>query len=236
MPDLAQAREAMTWLSPLDLQALPSLEAMQAVLPQFPPHTLLTRDFFEAMLQEAGDFNLPPGGDWAQVGVWRGGGALFLRALMDDLGLGDRLLHLFDAFSELDAEALSRPGDRAFVQALGGGAPMDNETHARQLLRRFGHQDSTRVIRCDITDDNAGVTLPPLSFLHIDVDFYEPTRAALSKCYDRVLPGGIIVIDDYFLDLVHCREATEDFIHERSLADEVSLQRFSSFSVLVKKT
>lgn len=236
MPDYARTRDIMAWLDPLDLKALPSLEVMQSVLPKFPQHTLLTRDFFEAMLREAGDLNLPPGGDWAQVGVWCGGGALFLRTLMDELGLSGRMLHLYDAFAQLDAGSLSMPGDRAFVQALGGTVPMDNEARAHELLARFGHKYTTRIIRCDVTDGGPGVAASPLSFLHIDVDFYEPTRAALSRFYDQVLPGGIIIVDDYFLDLVHCREAVDDFIRERSLEPQLRLKRFSSFSVMMKKS
>ena len=35
------------------------------------------------------------------------------------------------------------------------------------------------------------------SFVHIDVDLTEPTRESLAFFYPRMVPGGIIVCDDY---------------------------------------
>ncbi len=36
-----------------------------------------------------------------------------------------------------------------------------------------------------------------LSFLHLDMDVKEPTDFALEILYERVVPGGLIVFDDY---------------------------------------
>lgn len=36
-----------------------------------------------------------------------------------------------------------------------------------------------------------------ISFLHIDVDVYEPTKVILEEFYDKVVSGGVIVFDDY---------------------------------------
>lgn len=36
-----------------------------------------------------------------------------------------------------------------------------------------------------------------IALLHIDTDVYEPGKATLEFCYDRVVSGGIIVFDDY---------------------------------------
>ncbi len=36
-----------------------------------------------------------------------------------------------------------------------------------------------------------------ISLLHIDVDIYEPTKVILESFYDKVIEGGIIILDDY---------------------------------------
>ena len=36
-----------------------------------------------------------------------------------------------------------------------------------------------------------------IALLHIDVDVYEATKACLDHLYDRVVKGGLIVLDDY---------------------------------------
>jgi predicted O-methyltransferase YrrM len=36
-----------------------------------------------------------------------------------------------------------------------------------------------------------------ISFLHLDMDVKEPTVFALEKLWERVVPDGVIVFDDY---------------------------------------
>jgi len=36
-----------------------------------------------------------------------------------------------------------------------------------------------------------------IALLHIDVDVYKPSKVALNALYERVVPGGILVFDDY---------------------------------------
>ena len=36
-----------------------------------------------------------------------------------------------------------------------------------------------------------------VSLLNIDIDFVEPTLCALTELYDRVMPGGVILLDNY---------------------------------------
>ena len=36
-----------------------------------------------------------------------------------------------------------------------------------------------------------------ISMLHIDTDVYEPSKLGLELLYDRVVKGGLIVLDDY---------------------------------------
>ena len=35
------------------------------------------------------------------------------------------------------------------------------------------------------------------SFLHIDVDLYPPTRDTLAFFYERLVPGALVIMDDY---------------------------------------
>jgi predicted O-methyltransferase YrrM len=36
-----------------------------------------------------------------------------------------------------------------------------------------------------------------ISFLNLDVDIYEPSAAILEHLYPRVVPGGVVLLDDY---------------------------------------
>ncbi|GAB4027507.1 TylF/MycF/NovP-related O-methyltransferase [Spirosoma koreense] len=51
-----------------------------------------------------------------------------------------------------------------------------------------------------------------ISLLNIDVDVYEPTRAALEYLYERVVPGGVIMLDDYANVFPGANAAVEEFL------------------------
>ena len=38
-----------------------------------------------------------------------------------------------------------------------------------------------------------------ISLLHFDVDLYDPTLFALEQLWDLVVPGGVVVFDEYGL-------------------------------------
>ncbi len=53
-----------------------------------------------------------------------------------------------------------------------------------------------------------------IALLRMDGDLYESTMDTLQALYDRVSPGGIVVVDDYGA-LPMCRKAVEDFFAAR---------------------
>jgi len=54
-----------------------------------------------------------------------------------------------------------------------------------------------------------------ISFLRLDGDLYESTMNILDSLYDKVVPGGIIFVDDF--SIKNCREAVYDFLEKRNL-------------------
>ena len=55
-----------------------------------------------------------------------------------------------------------------------------------------------------------------IALLHIDVDIYEPTKIILEKLYDKVVEGGIIILDDYKV-FPGERQAVDDFIKNKKV-------------------
>ena len=49
-------------------------------------------------------------------------------------------------------------------------------------------------------------------FVHVDLDLYEPISASLEYFFPRVVPGGLIVVDDYgYLDFPGAKKAVDEF-------------------------
>lgn len=176
-------------------------------------------------------------GDWVQVGVWRGGGALFLRALMKDIGHSGSL-HLFDTFDDIPIAGVLHNRDRAFIDALGlkqkGNAGVASVRQVERLFQEFELDEAVILHAADIRTSSVNGGPSRIAVLHLDVDFYEPTFESLSLFYDSVIPGGIIIIDDYYMELLNCKKAVDDFFEERNI-DKTLLKRYSSYSVKLVK-
>jgi len=55
----------------------------------------------------------------------------------------------------------------------------------------------------------------PWSFVHIDVDLYEPTLGCLEYFYTRLVPGGVIICDDYITPYFPgARKAWDEFFSD----------------------
>lgn len=61
-----------------------------------------------------------------------------------------------------------------------------------------------------------------ISLLHFDVDLYSVTKFSLDKLYDLVVPGGVVVFDEYALPPWEGETlALDEFIKERGLKVEI---------------
>ena len=72
------------------------------------------------------------------------------------------------------------------------------------------------------------------SFVHIDVDLYEPTLAAFQYFFPRLSTGGIIICDDYSYSLFPgAKLAVDEFIS--SIVDECIFHPFSIGGCMIIK-
>ena len=55
------------------------------------------------------------------------------------------------------------------------------------------------------------------SLIYIDVDIARPTYCALKYLWDRLLPGGIILFDEYEYHVFSESEGVDKFLKERNL-------------------
>jgi hypothetical protein len=63
-----------------------------------------------------------------------------------------------------------------------------------------------------------------LSVMRLGGDYYASTMEALTTLYDRLSPGGFVIIDEYGEDLCSdCRQAVDDFRHARAIADPLTM-------------
>ena len=143
-------------------------------------------------------------GRWAECGVFAGTTslALCLAARAEQPGFDGSGMHLVDSFeglSELGAADLratqAADGSVALVQ------PPRNQTNFAapfELARdAMGGFPGVSLHKGWIPDVLAELPEAAWSFVHVDVDLYQPTLDCLKYFFPRLVQGGVIVCDDY---------------------------------------
>ena len=123
-------------------------------------------------------------GSLAEVGVYRGNSAKVLNSLCPE-----RDLYLFDTFSGFDEK------DCESENADPGGF---SNTSIGQVQEFIGTQDNIHYLQGYFPETTRQLD-PDARFalVHIDVDLYQPTKACLEYFYDKLEPGGFLILHDY---------------------------------------
>ena len=141
-------------------------------------------------------------GDLIELGVYKACSAIRLATFRDLLESQlKRKIYLFDAFGEFPRQNSSLDTDLRFIdrfeQQGGDGLSVDD------VYRIFSHKNMQNIecIKGDVFD-----TLPAFlnnnkqirfSYVHLDLDVYEPTKLCLELLWSHLSPRGMIVFDDY---------------------------------------
>jgi O-methyltransferase len=171
---------------------------------------MLRLDNVQACSMEAIRQNIP--GDFFEAGVWRGGAAILMRAVLAAYGDHQRHVWLADSF-----EGLPRPdperypvdaGDRHWELAEYLAIPLEE---VKRNFERYGLlDDQVQFLPGWFKDTLPTAPINAISVLRIDGDMYESTFEALNSLYSRISPGGFVIIDDYGV-LPNCKAAVDDF-------------------------
>ena len=157
-----------------------------------------------------------------ECGVWKGGMAAGLVAVLG----AHRQYLLFDSFQGLP-ECKEIDGDAAISWQTDKNSPsyFDNcyapPMFVEQAMRLTGSKDYHIIKGWFNQTLDKFPWSQPISFLHLDADWYDSTITCLNFLFDRVAPGGVIVLDDYHT-WDGCSRALHYFLSSRSAAERVS--------------
>jgi len=128
-------------------------------------------------------------GDFAECGVYKGGSAFLIASTIKQYIDKGRSLHLFDTFTGMpDTAVKERDGHTK------GDIGDTSLEEVNEYLKGFSFIEFHPGF---IPDTFKEVTSKQFCFVHIDVDIYQSTLDCYRFFYDRVVPGGILLCDDY---------------------------------------
>ena len=179
----------------------------QAIIRRVKPRTMTSRYKLIALVVAARyivEQRIP--GDVVECGVWRGGS--MQAAALSLLGAGDttRELHLFDTF-----EGMTAPTDRDLRRDGRSAADLMATQDREARVWAVAGLDDVRegMAELDYPQDRIHYhqgpveeTIPEqaperIALLRLDTDWYESTKHELEHLYDRLSPGGVLILDDF---------------------------------------
>jgi hypothetical protein len=175
-------------------------------------------DNLQACVQDVIEGDVP--GDLIETGTWRGGAAIFMRALLR-LHDPERQLFVADSFEGLPPpDSEHYPADRGFELHTYDYLSVPLET-VQENFRRFGVlDDGVRFVKGWFRDTLPKLEGHPWSLIRLDGDLYGSTMNALESLYPSLSPGGYVIVDDYGL-LAACRGAVQDYREANGILEEI---------------
>jgi len=166
-------------------------------------------------------------GDTAECGVYHGASSWLILKMNQISDFDNRAHYIFDSFA-----GLSKPSDIDGVTWEEGSLSCELDV-VKQNLKGF--QD-VYYYKGWIPDRFPEVENKIFSFVHVDVDLYEPTLDSMEFFYPRMSSGGIIVCDDYgFSSCPGATRAIDEFLLDKE-EGMISLPTGGGFMIKDRRT
>jgi O-methyltransferase len=170
------------------------------------PWDNVRRDMIVLLMREITERQVP--GDLAELGVYRGSTARLIHHY-----LPERKFYLFDTFAGFDERDVKAEQTKSGRKTDAGGFVQTSLERARNHIAPLN--DNVQFFP-GYFPQSAPEFLRERKFalVNLDADLYEPTFAGLNFFYDRLSPGGFILVHD-FNSWAGSRKAIRDFFRDK---------------------
>lgn len=167
-------------------------------------------------------------GDVVECGVWKGGSMMLAASRLVERNNTSRKLYLFDTY-----EGMSEPteSDKTFDNLSANDLlsveeksdKVDNvwcystiEEVKRNLSLTNYNLNNIVFVKGKVEDTLPHDEIDKIALLRLDTDWYESTKYELDMLYDKLVIGGVLIIDDYG-HWSGAKKAVDEFIKRRNL-------------------
>jgi predicted O-methyltransferase YrrM len=144
-----------------------------------------------------------------ECGVWRGGSSMLSALALLARGDASRTLWLYDTFEgmvapgELDVTYDGVPA-QALLETQERTANAVNDWCVASIEQVRANMDATgyprervRLVKGKVEDTIPAQAPDTIAVLRLDTDWFESTWHELVHLYPRLVPGGVLIVDDY---------------------------------------
>ncbi|MFH8734575.1 MULTISPECIES: TylF/MycF/NovP-related O-methyltransferase [unclassified Streptomyces] len=213
----------------------------KAIIRAVKPYTMTSPERLNAFILATRHIvrhNIP--GDIVECGVWRGGSMQACAKALLSQGDTERGLYLFDTYEGMTPpteEDLRRDGKSAeeLLAAQGKDRPIWAVATLDDVKSGFQGvpypADRLHFVQGRVEDTVPQQAPEQISILRLDTDWYASTKHELDHLYDRLVPGGVLLIDDYGY-WQGSRQAVDEFLEKTG--ERLLLLRMDEGRIAVK--
>jgi O-methyltransferase len=144
----------------------------------------------------------------AEIGVYRGGGSYFIASVVNALFEKQPRIHVVDTF-EGHPDDIAPEDDTHWPGKFGDTSFAEVKNYLSVFPNVVVHKGRFQDHRSTLADEH-------FCFVHVDVDIYSATRDCLDFFSDRLLVGGVMIVDDYGSTTCEgCKQAVDEFVTQR---------------------
>ena len=161
-----------------------------------------------------------------EVGVWRGGTGALMAKRAHLAGRNDPVF-LCDTF-----EGVVKAG-APDIHYTGGEHSDTSEQIVEDLIRSLDITNA-HILKGIFPDETAHLIEPGARFrlCHIDVDVYQSAKDVMTWIWDRIVPGGGVVFDDY--GFKGCEGVTKYVNEQATESDRLMLHNLNGHAIVIK--
>lgn len=160
-------------------------------------------------------------GDVIEAGVWRGGASIFMKAVLEELQMKDRVVWLADSFDGLPKPSTVKyPLDEGLNLYKREKLKVNESTVIANFKKYHLWDDQVKILKGWFKDTLHTNMIGNLALIRLDGDLYESTMDGLTALYPKLSLGGYIVIDDWG-SIQACRQATLDYRNKYQITEEI---------------
>ncbi|MEQ9374718.1 MAG: TylF/MycF/NovP-related O-methyltransferase [Imperialibacter sp.] len=162
-------------------------------------------------------------GDIVECGVWKGGMIAGISEVLGD----SRSYHLFDSFEGLPP-AHEKDGQKAVAWQKDNNGPtyFDNcraELEDAEAAMRLSGRTKVKIHKGWFKDTLKDIPASTgIALLRLDGDWYDSTYTCLESLFDKVVAGGIVILDDYY-HWEGCSKAVHDFLSKNDRTEKICM-------------
>lgn len=168
-------------------------------------------------------------GDIVECGVWKGGSMLIAASVLVEKRSFDRRLFLFDTFegmsdptsddvsavNQKDAESLLKMADKEDGDNIWCYSGLEE---VKSTMKNVNYpEDKILYVKGKVEDTLPTDEISSIAILRLDTDWYESTKHELEHLFDKLVPGGVLIIDDYG-HWSGAKKAVDEFLSKRGIS------------------